>query len=74
MATRTDDDMHFSLTMSPAANDVLEEIAASQHTTKSDVLRKAIGLVKLADDARRGNRKIGVYDAERNVFLEIVGL
>ena len=66
--------VRLSLDLSPAANDLLEEIAASQHTTKSDVLRKAIGLVKLADDARRDNRKIGVFDTENNVFSEIVGL
>ena len=74
MATKADDDLHFALTMSPAANDTLEEIAVNQHTTKSDILRKAIGLVKLADDARRDNRKIGIYDAATNVFSEIVGL
>lgn len=66
--------VRLSLDLSPLANEVLEEVAANQHTTKSDVLRKAIGLVKLADDARRDNRKIGVMDTENNVFSEIVGL
>lgn len=66
--------VRLSLDLSPLTNEVLEEVAANQHTTKSEVLRKAIGLVKLADDARRGNRKIGVMDTENNIFSEIVGL
>ena len=66
--------IRLSLDLSPVANNVLEEVATNQHTTKSDVLRKAIGLVKLADDARRDNRKIGIWDAQTNVFSEIVGL
>lgn len=65
--------VRLSLDLSPQANDVLEEVAASQHTTKSDVLRKAIGLVKVADDARLKNGRIGVM-FEGNVFSEIVGL
>lgn len=66
--------VRLSLDLSPVVNEALEEIAANQHTTKSDILRKAIGLIKAADDARRQNRKIGVFDAKTNVFSEIVGL
>ena len=64
--------VRLSLDLSPLANDILEQVASNQHTTKSDVLRKAIGLIKVADDARQGNRRIGVMD--NNVFSEIVGL
>ena len=68
------DMVRLSLDLSPQANTALESVAASQHTTKSDVLRKAIALVQVAEEARRANRKIGVFDKEANVFSEIVGL
>ena len=66
--------VRLSLDLSPQANTVLESLASSQHTTKSDVLRKAIALVQVAEEARQANRKIGVFDAQANVFSEIVGL
>jgi predicted transcriptional regulator len=66
--------VRLSLDLSPQANTALESVASSQHTTKSDVLRKAIALVQVAEEARRANRKIGIFDTEANVFSEIVGL
>jgi len=68
------DMVRLSLDLSPQANTVLESLASSQHTTKSDVLRKAIALVQVAEEARQANRKIGVFDSQANVFSEIVGL
>ncbi len=66
--------VRLSLDLSPQANTALESVAASQHTTKSNVLRKAIALVQVAEEARRANRKIGVLDRKSNIFSEIVGL
>jgi predicted transcriptional regulator len=68
------DMVRLSLDLSPQANTALESVASSQRTTKSDVLRKAIALVQVAEEARRANRKIGIFDTEANVFSEIVGL
>lgn len=68
------DMIRLSLDLSPQANNALESVASSQHTTKSDVLRKAIALVQVAEEARRANRKIGIFDTEANVFSEIVGI
>jgi len=55
-------------------NTILESVASNQRTTKSDVLRKAISLIWVADEAKRKNRKVGVLDGDSNVFSEIVGL
>lgn len=66
--------VRLSLDLSPQANSILEEVASNQHTTKSEVLRKAIGLVKVADDARRANGKLVVMHPDGKVFSEIVGL
>ena len=68
------DMIRLSLDLSPQANIALESVASSRHTTKSDVLRKAIALVQVAEEARRANRKIGIFDTEANVFSEIVGI
>ena len=68
------DSVRLSLDLSPQANTMLETLATDLQTTKSGVLRKALALVKVAEEAKRANRKIGVFDTEQNVFSEIVGL
>ena len=68
------DSIRLSLDLSPQANTMLETLATDLQTTKSGVLRKALALVKVAEEAKRANRKIGVFDTEQNVFSEIVGL
>ncbi len=68
------DMIRLSLDVSPEANTILESVASNQRTTKSDVLRKAISLIWVADEAKRKNRKVGVLDGDSNVFSEIVGL
>lgn len=68
------DTVRLSLDLSSQTNALLESLAADMHTTKSGVLRKAIALVQVAEEARRNNRKVGVLDSEQNVFSEIIGL
>ena len=68
------DSIRLSLDLSPQANSMLETLADDLQTTKSGVLRKALALVKVAEEAKRKNRKIGIFDTEQNVFSEIVGL
>ena len=65
--------VRLSLDLSPQTNDLLEKVVAQQGTTKSDVMRKAIQLVLVAEDARLGGQSLGVIDADKKLVAEIVG-
>ncbi|MGI4876159.1 MAG: hypothetical protein ACRYG4_01585 [Janthinobacterium lividum] len=65
--------VRLSLDLSPQTNSLLERVVSDQGTTKSDVLRKAIALVIVAEDARREGRSLGVIDANKQLVAEIVG-
>jgi hypothetical protein len=67
-------DIRLSLIVSAELNETLEELAGSQHTTKSDVLRKAIALYDVAAEAKKKDQRIGILDKDRNVLTEIVGV
>lgn len=64
-----------SLDVSPAPNDRLEEIAASNGSTKSEVLRTAVALMDVAVEARKHGQKLWPSDQPRDgVSREIVGI
>lgn len=65
--------VRLSLDLSPQTNSLLERVVSDQGTTKSDVMRKAIALVLVAEDARREGRSLGVIDANKQLVAEIVG-
>ena len=65
--------VRLSLDLSPHTNELLEQVVTQQGTTKSDVLRKAIQLVLVAEDARLGGQSLGVIDADKKLVAEIVG-
>lgn len=67
--------VRLSLDVSPALNDRLEEIAATSHSTKSEVLRKAVALFDIAVEARENGQKLWVGDQPpAGVAREIVGI
>ncbi len=65
--------VRLSLDLSAQTNALLEKVVSAQGTTKSDVLRKAIQLVLVAEDARRDGQSLGVIDADKKLVAEIVG-
>src|ERR1700730_414053 len=67
-------EISLSLIVSPQLNETLEGLAESQHTTKSDVLRKAIALFDLASEAKANDQRLGILDKDRKIVTEIVGL
>ena len=67
-------DVRLSLVVSPELNDTLEELAESQHTSKSEVLRKAIALYDVAAEAKQKDQRIGILDKDRKIVTEIVGI
>jgi predicted transcriptional regulator len=67
-------EIRLSLVVSPELNDVLEDLADASHSTKSEVLRKAIALFDVASAAKQKNQKIGILDQDDKVVKEIVGI
>lgn len=75
MATyTTQEPLRFSLIVSSELNELLEDLARAGHTTKSDVLRRAIALFDIAIEAKRNNKCLGILDQNNNLEAEIVGL
>jgi len=52
----------------------LNLLAAKLHSTKSDVLRKAVALLEVAVRAKEEHKKFGVAAADQTLETEIVGL
>jgi predicted transcriptional regulator len=70
----TEQSIRLSLLVSPELNSRLEQLAASGHTTKSDVLRKAIALFDVVSEAKSENKRLGILDRDKKLVTEIVGL
>jgi hypothetical protein len=49
-------------------------LAAKLHSTKSDVLRKAVALLEVAVRAKEEHKKFGVAAPDQTLETEIVGL
>jgi predicted transcriptional regulator len=59
---------------SPELNETLEELAERSHSSKSDVLRKAIALFDIAAQAKQKDQRVGILDRDDKVVKEIVGI
>lgn len=66
--------VRISLDMSPEANDLLERLATENGTTKSQILRRAVALYHVAHEAKLAGKSVGVFDKDRNVVTEFLGL
>ena len=66
--------VRLSLAISPELNERLEEIAASSHSTKSEVLRKALALFDIVAEAKSEKRRFGILDQDKQLVTEIVGI
>ncbi len=73
MATQKDS-VRLSLVVSPELNERLDHLAAINHTSKSEVLRKAIALFDIASEAKAGKKRLGILDQDKRLETEIVGL
>ncbi|HYE35521.1 ribbon-helix-helix protein, CopG family [Methylocaldum sp.] len=73
MATEKDS-VRLSLVVSPELNARLEQLAAIGHTTKSEILRKAIALFDVVAEAKAEKKRIGILDQNKHLETEIVGI
>jgi metal-responsive CopG/Arc/MetJ family transcriptional regulator len=70
----TKEKVRLSLDLSKDLYDQLESLATDSHASKSDVLRKALGLMIVAADAKKDNKKLGVFNKDEHLEKEIVGI
>lgn len=66
--------VRINLSVSREVADAIEEIATRQQITKTDVLRKAVALLAVAEAAKARNERVGLFDADRKITTEIVGV
>ena len=67
-------EVRLSLIVSPELNATLEELAEKSHSSKSEILRKALALFDVASAAKQKDQKIGILDQDDKVLKEIVGI
>ncbi len=72
MKTECAEAIRLTLDVSPELNDILDDLAAKQHTTKEDVLLKAIAFAKFAQDEQSKGRRIGSATPEQDLATELV--
>jgi metal-responsive CopG/Arc/MetJ family transcriptional regulator len=66
--------VRLSLQVSRELNQTLEEIAESTGTNRTDVIRQALALMKVAHSAKKDGRHLGIVNDARKLDTEIVGL
>ena len=66
--------VRMNLQVSTEINDVLEQIAGDTGSNRSDVLRQAIALLKVAHEAKQTGKHIGIVSDRAKLDTEVVGL
>lgn len=62
-----------TLVVSDELNQALDELAKDTESSKSDVLRKSISLIKMAVNERKAGNHLGVFDNQQKIVKEIIG-
>jgi hypothetical protein len=68
------DKVRLNLQLSQELNRTLEEISASTGSNRTDVIRQALALMKVAHDAKRKGKHLGLVSDADKLDTEIVGL
>ncbi len=68
------DKVRLNLQVSSELNDVLEEIADNSGSTKTDVIRQALALMKVAHNAKKNGKHLGLVADADKLDTEIIGL
>lgn len=67
--------VRLSLTLTQEADEILTKAAKkSTYGNKSDMLRRAIALISVMQEAEAKNEDLAIIDAKGNVVSKIVGL
>jgi metal-responsive CopG/Arc/MetJ family transcriptional regulator len=68
------DKIRMNLQVSAELSDVLDKIAGETGTNRSDVIRQALALMKVAHEAKQKGKKLGLVTDASKLDTEIVGL
>lgn len=68
------DKVRLNLQVSSELNAVLEEIAGKAQSSKTDVIRQALALMKVAHTAKNNGKHLGIVSDAGKLDTEIVGL
>lgn len=68
------DSVRLSLVVSPELNERLEQLASQNHTTKSEILRKAVILFDVASEAKAQKKRLGILNENKQLETEIIGI
>jgi metal-responsive CopG/Arc/MetJ family transcriptional regulator len=66
--------VRMNLQLSGELNAIIESIADDTGTNRSDVIRQALALMKVAHEARKKGKRIGIVADPEKLDTEIVGL
>lgn len=66
--------VRLNLVITKQLDEMLEKLAEENGTNKSEILRKALALFEVANEAKEQGNKLGVVSKDRQVLAEIVGL
>jgi predicted transcriptional regulator len=69
-----DEVVRLSLALSPDLYARLEKLASDNHTTKSEVLRRAVALFDVVSEAKAQKKRFGILNKDKELETEIVGL
>ncbi len=67
-------EVHLSLNVTDELNDELVALAKETGGTKSDVLRKAVGLFRVAVEAKKRGLKFGSAEKTAQMVTEVVAV
>ncbi|HVY23801.1 MAG TPA: hypothetical protein VG962_10670 [Steroidobacteraceae bacterium] len=68
------DRVRLRLVINKELDDLLEQWAKQGATNKSEILRRAFYLYEVAAQARGKGQHLGIFNADRRVLREIVGI
>lgn len=66
--------IRLTVDVSPELNQTLDQLASNTHLTKSEVLRRAIALMKVAAQAQEKGQKLALIDQDQPAATEIIGI
>jgi hypothetical protein len=66
--------IRLDLTVSPEAHDKLQALATQSGCSVTDVFRRAIALLDVANAARQQNKALVILNQDRSIDSEIVGM
>lgn len=67
-------DVRFALSVSPELAQRLEDMAKQEHTTKSEIIRKALAVMTIALDNKKVGNRLAVVDKSGSKVSDILGL